>query len=63
MTVTYGLVQQDEHADPQPSTVTLHVSRTADIVDRVTVRVALVVASVASVFSILTIAVIVYLNR
>ena len=63
MTVTYGLVQQDEHAAPQPSTVTLHVSRTADIVDRVTVRVALVVASVASVFSILTISVIVYLNR
>ena len=63
MTVTYGLVQQDEHTEPQSSTVTLHVSRTADIVDRVTVRVALVVALVASVFSILTISVIVYLNR
>ena len=45
--VTYGLVQQDESdADPSNNkTVTLHVSRTADIIDRVTTRVALLLSS------------------
>ena len=63
MGVTYGLVQQDEHGEAPSSTVTLHVSRTSDIVDRVTTRVAVVVALVASVFSVLTIMVVVYYTR
>ena len=61
--VTYGLVQQDESdADPSNNnnTVTLHVSRTADIIDRVTTRVALVVSGIASVFSVLTVVAVVY---
>ena len=62
--VTYGLVQQDESdADPSNSTVTLHVSRTADIIDRVTTRVALVVSGIASVFSVLTVMAVVYYTR
>ena len=61
--VTYGLVQQDEsEADPS-ATVTLHVSRTADIIDRVTTRVALVVSGIASVFSVLTVVAVVYYTR
>ncbi len=60
--VTYGLVQQDESdADPSSNnTVTLHVSRTADIIDRVTTRVALVVSGIASVFSVMTVVAVVY---
>tara|TARA_B100000963_G_scaffold329320_1_gene318548 strand:+ start:295 stop:492 length:198 start_codon:yes stop_codon:yes gene_type:complete len=62
--VTYGLVQQDESdADPSNNTVTLHVSRTADIIDRVTTRVALVVSGIASVFSVLTVVAVVYYTR
>ena len=61
--VTYGLVQQEEsEADPS-GTVTLHVSRTADIIDRVTTRVALVVSVIASVFSVLTVVAVVYYTR
>ena len=62
--ITYGLVQQDESdADPSSNTVTLHVSRTADIIDRVTTRVALVVSGIASVFSVLTVVAVVYYTR
>ncbi len=57
MPVTYGLVQQDESGDSK-ATVTLHVSKTSDIVDRVTRRVGMLVAAVAGVFSVLAIAVI-----
>lgn len=63
MGVTYGLVQQDENSEAPASTVTLHVSRTSDIVDRVTTRVAVVVSLVASVFSVLTIMAVVYYSR
>lgn len=50
MAVTYGLVQQDDSSDSS-ATVTLHVSKTSDIVDRVTRRVAVLVGAVAGVFS------------
>ena len=55
MTATYGLVQQNEPpTTPNPDTEPL--------VDRVTLRVALVVALVACVFSIATISLVVYLT-
>tara|TARA_B100000963_G_scaffold328829_1_gene317717 strand:+ start:645 stop:863 length:219 start_codon:yes stop_codon:yes gene_type:complete len=61
-TTYYGLVQQDDPGTTtdtngnSKNTVTLHLSRTSDIVDRVTTRVALVVALVAGVCSVATIA-------
>ncbi len=52
MTATYGLVQQNEQPVPNPQ----------PLVDRVTLRVALIVALVACVFSIATISAVVYLT-